>query len=172
VSNTNLQHSSVEWSSELDIEYSWTNVLTPALAVLGSLLGVLNWWHTFNSSKVKLRVKPAYAFGVPNGRPMLSIEVVNLSNFAVTVHEVGITLNGNSISRERAAVTNPILVDKGNWPRRLESREAVAVYLDPASFQADKPNLGKAYARTSCGEVEYGTSPALEQFKTIFKSAQ
>jgi hypothetical protein len=95
---------------------------------------------------------------------MFSIEVLNLSNFALTVTEVGFTLNGSSIKRgERAAIPMPVVIDGEPWPRRLEARESVSLYFErPDSSEP----IGKAYARTACGEVRYGDSPALKQLRS------
>jgi hypothetical protein len=153
----------------MDKGLSWVESVTLAIAILGAALGILNLWRAYSADRVRLRVRPAFAFAVPNGEPMFSIGVVNLSKFAVTVSEVGFTLGGSSIKSERAAVPMPRIKDGGNWPRRLESRESVSTYLDPASFSPNKKNIGHAYVRTSCGEVAYGTSPALKQLKSILK---
>ncbi|WP_112662188.1 hypothetical protein [Microvirga flavescens] len=94
---------------------------------------------------------------------MFAIEVLNSSNFALTVDEVGFTLNGNTIKKgERAAITKPIIIDGKPWPRRLEARESVSLY-----FYLPDPSdpIGWAYARTACGEVRYGDSPALKQLR-------
>ncbi|MBZ9977815.1 hypothetical protein [Mesorhizobium sp. BR-1-1-10] len=75
----------------------WNNAVTLGVALLGAGLGIMNTWQAISADRVRLRVKPAYAIGVPGGQVMFSIEVVNLSNFALTVAEVGFTLNGNTI---------------------------------------------------------------------------
>ncbi|MER8650079.1 hypothetical protein [Mesorhizobium sp. M0586] len=145
----------------------WNNAITMGVALLGAGLGIMNTWQAISAGRVRLRVKPAYAIGVPAGEMMFSIEVVNLSNFAVTVTEVGFTLDGNTIkSRTRAAVALPILIDRKPWPRRLEARESVSAYFDPREMAGGR-KLGQAYARTACGEVRYGSSPAAKQLRDI-----
>lgn len=146
---------------------TWKEGITLALAMLGAVLGVLNTWNAISQRRVRLRVKPAYAFAVPAGNTMFGIEVVNLSNFAVTVTEVGFTLNGRTLKRQRAAIPQPILIDGKPWPRRLEARESVSTYFDPREVIGSGRQIGRAYVQTSCGEVAFGTSPALEQLRDM-----
>lgn len=143
--------------------FSWNESITLGVALLGAALGILNTWQSLSASRVRLRVRPAHAIAVPTGQNLFSIEVVNLSNFAVTVDDVGFTLGGNTVKGTRAAIPQPILIDGGRWPRRLESREAVSVYFDHLDMIGRR--IGRAYASTACGETAYGTSPALEQVR-------
>lgn len=146
---------------------SWNEAITLGIALLGAVLGLMNTWQAISAGRVKLRVKPAFAIGYPHGESMFSIEVVNLSSFPVTISEVGLTLGGNSLGQQRAAVTQPIMIDGGQWPRRLEAREAVSLYFDPSSMGRSGKAIGRAYARTACGEARYGTSGALRQFRDM-----
>lgn len=135
--------------------------VTLAIAVLGAVLGVINTWHALDRTRVKLRVRPKHAIPVGSFDPRLTfcIEITNLSSFAVTIEETGVLYRG---SKSRGAYTSPVLIDGGPWPRRLESRSSVTVY-----GQSPKPPVGQslkcAYARTACGVVRSGTSPALRQ---------
>lgn len=70
----------------------WNEAITLGVAMLGAGLGIMNTWQALNANRVKLRVKPAFAIGIPQGQSMFSIEVVNLSNFPITVSEVGLWL--------------------------------------------------------------------------------
>ncbi len=157
----------------MSLSFAGSAVLTPGLgeavtlgvALLGAALGVMNTWQSLSASRVKLRVRPAFAIGVPHGQSMFSIEVVNLSNFPITISEVGFTMDGNSLKRPRAAVVQPILIDGLPWPRRLEPREAVSVYMDPSHMIESSARIGRAYARTACGEARFGSSEALEQIR-------
>lgn len=135
--------------------------VTLAIAVLGAVLGVINTWHALDRTRVKLRVRPKHAIPVGGFDPRLTfcIEVTNLSAFAVTVEETGVLYKG---SDSRGAYTQPILIDGGSWPRRLESRSSVTVYGQPPRSQEGHV-LKCAYARTACGVVRKGTSPAFKQ---------
>ena len=141
--------------------------ITFGIALLGAGLGILNYWNAISQRRVRLRVRPTYALAVPAGETMFSIEVVNLSNFAVTITEVGFTLDGRTAKKTRAGIPKPIIMDGQPWPRRLQSREAVSAFLHPGEVYRAGGRIGRAYAHTSCGEFAYGTSPALRQLSKI-----
>ncbi len=148
----------------------WKDYITLGAALLGAGLGIMNTWHAISARRVRLRVRPSFAIG-PAGQQMFSIEVVNLSSFPLTISEVGFSLDWRDIDRgSRAAVTMPIVIDRKPWPRRLEAREAVSLYFDPPDPGRGGKMIGKAYAQTSCGEVCYGTSPALRQLRGTARS--
>lgn len=135
--------------------------ITLSIAVLGAGLGLINTWHGLDKSRVKLKVRPAHAIPIGAANPALTfcIEVTNLSAFAVTVHDVGILYRGTDL---RASYVQPVLIDDGPWPRRLEPRSSVKVYgarPEPPPGQRIKC----AYAKTECGVTKTGTSPALKQ---------
>ena len=136
------------------------NGITLALALLGAVLGIINTWHSLDKSRVKLRVRPKHAipFGAMDERLTFCIEITNLSAFAITVEEAGVSLRA---SDQRLAYTNPVLIDIGDWPRRLEPRTSVTIYGRAPS--TDGPRLKCAYATTACGVTREGTSPAFKQ---------
>ena len=135
--------------------------VTLAIALVGAALGLINTWHQLNQSRVKLKVVPKHAIpcGAADPRLTFCIEITNLSAFAITVEEAGVFYKGTDA---RGAYTSPILIDNRPWPRRLESRESVTVYGQPPSVKSGHP-LKCAYARTSCGVVRRGSSPAFRQ---------
>ena len=140
--------------------------VTTGVALLGAALGVMNTWNTISQRRVRLRVRPAVAFAVPHGHPSFSIEVLNLSSFAVTVSEVGFTLGNDAQERgKKIVVTDPQVFDGKPWPRRLEAREAVSVYFAIQPVIKHSKSLRKAYVRTACGERVQGDSPALKQIR-------
>ena len=137
--------------------------VTTGVALLGAALGVMNTWNTISQRRARLRVRPAFAVSVPHGHPGFSIEVLNLSSFAITISEVGFMLrNGRG---KRFTITQPQIFDGKPWPRRLEAREAVSVYFAVEPMIKRSKSLGKAYARTACGEHIKGDSPALNQIR-------
>jgi len=143
------------------IEITLVQAVTLAIAVLGAVLGVINTWNGLDKSRVKLLVRPKHAIPVGGADPRLTfcIEVINLSAFAVTVEDVGVFFKGTAV---RGSIVQPILADGGTWPRRLEPRSSVTVYSQtPASKFGDV--IKCAYAKTSCGYTQTGTSPALKQ---------
>ena len=135
--------------------------ITLSIAVLGAVLGIINTWHALDRSRVKLKVRPAHAIPVGGVDPRLTfcIEVTNLSAFAVTVHDVGVFYRGTD---QRGSFVQPVLMDGGPWPRRLEPRSSVTVYGQrPESFPNQR--IKCAYAKTECGVTKTGSSPALKQ---------
>lgn len=134
---------------------------TLAIAVLGAVLGVINTWHGLDRSRVKLRVIPAHAIPVGGADHSLTfcIEVTNLSAFPVTVYDVGVFYRGTD---DRGSIVQPVLLDSGSWPRRLEPRSSVTVYGQRPNAPPGHP-IKCAYARTQCGVTKTGKSPALKQ---------
>ena len=77
----------------------------------------------------------------------------------MTVKESGLLLKGTN---ERGAFINPLIPDGGALPRRLEPRSSVTVYGTIDKELVSK-NIRCAYARTECGFLKKGQSPALKQ---------
>lgn len=153
---------------------STPEAITLAVALLGAVLGIINTWYTLINNKVRVKVIPKIAFPVSRdgslGNPTLSIDVINLSYFPITIQEVGFATK-YGVRKERGAITNPLLLDNNGWPRKLESRESVSVYCDPrVSLDPGLTKFTKAYASTACGVVSYGSSPALKQYLSTIKN--
>ncbi len=123
--------------------------------------------RALSMSAVRLRVRPTYALPMGGGDPMFSIEVVNLSTFAVTITEVGFTVDGRTTKKTRAGIPQPLIIDGQPWPRRLQQREAVSAFFHPGEAMRAGGWIGRAYAHTSCGEFAYGTSPAFRELSDI-----
>ena len=87
----------------------------------------------------------------------LLVEVTNLSSFAITVEEVGLTVGKPGGSLPRRAMIPPHSIINGTLPMRIEPRHSGSV----VGWAQELPNDGYdyAYARTSGGEIGYGTSP-------------
>ena len=143
--------------------------ITMAIAVLGAVLGIINTWTTVNSTRVKMRVRPLRVFTERGS--MIAIEVTNLSNFALTINDVGFLFSRPWKSTpERLCLKSPIFFDNGQWPRKLEPREQVTAYI----FLHDLPNgrsLWAGYARTMCDEIAYGKTPALKEISRQLSNA-
>lgn len=146
-----------------------------AVAGAGLALSVLNTIHTLFRSRVRLKVLPKSAVNVAIGAFKRSlteyppgatfcIEVINLSAFPVSIDEVGFS---RVRTRARAAVPQPILHDKGGWPRRLEPHESVSAYVNIAELPLD---ISKAYATSQSGATRRGNSGALSALKKALKS--
>lgn len=148
---------------------SWKDIFTIGTASVGAVLGILNYWNQLNQRRVRLIVRPAYAHPIGGGPPIFSIEVTNLSSFALTITEVGVTGWLGAERGRRSVVVSPILIDGKSWPRRLEPRSAVSAFFDPRELALDPATFSKAYAKTECGVYAYGRSPALRQLRQIIR---
>jgi hypothetical protein len=165
----------------LEIVTLLTAIIAAACGLLGAVLGIINTCYLVSRNRLRLRVRPMFMAmsggqgtaivrheGIPfppGTGSCLSIEVLNLSSFPVTVCEVG--LQGATVKTERMIVfPGSTLGDQ--LPKRLEPRVSMLV-IGPAetSLCANASRLGrsvKAYAKTSCGCIVRGTSPALKQY--------
>ena len=144
--------------------FTFANGVTLAIAVLGAVLGIINTWKSLDRDRIKLKVKPKHA--IPAGNFPIQdirfcIEVINLSTFPVTINEVGVLFHNTDA---RGAVVDPIIIDGGSFPRRLEPRTSFTAYLNSDVFENERGFRVKcAYAATDCGEQIIGNSPALKQ---------
>ncbi len=151
--------------------------ITLGLGAIGTVLGILNWWKSWDRDRVKLKVIPkvsqlfksqgqvvkalssttqAYDGG------LLCIEVINLSSFAITIRDVGFTTKGG---RGKLSLTSPIIYDQKGFPRKLEPRESVSFYANEQPFdKIDLNCIAKVYAMTECHSMKTGTSKALKQY--------
>ena len=136
--------------------------ITFAVAVLGAVLGVINTWVGLSKERVKLTVLPRQAIPVGNAPQNieLSIDVVNLSAFPVTVSEIGVFYKGTN---KRSVIPTPITSDGGAFPRRLEPRSAVTLYSERPRSVVDGHRMKCVFAKTDCGVVRKGNSPAFRQ---------
>ncbi len=136
-----------------------------SLGAIGSVLSIINTVNALNQRKVRLRVSPAHAI-LPNSDALLvSVDVTNLSTFPVTVKEIGMTVPW---SKRRLAIFQPGVTDGRPLPRRLETRESVCLLFDPKEASGNR--VGRAYARTACGVIATGTSPAFRQIRKMIRS--
>lgn len=137
--------------------------ITLAIAVLGAVLGIVNIWHQLSKDKVRLLVRPAHALlvgGLNTGEWTISIEVINLSGFPLTVHDVGLEFRDG----ERLIAPDARTTQRGSFPVRLDSRESLTVLLPAESRHHERlGEVRRAFARCQCGTVRYGTSKALKQ---------
>lgn len=171
-----------------DIAMETNDIVTTLAAAVGMVLGIYNLLRARASDRVHLRVVPkasSFQGNDPDGREiyrhnrnaydlyhptspanMLSIEVINVGKFAVTVGEIGLT---RSWSRQRIALAAPVPIDGGAWPRKLEPRESVTVRFVPTDLLGlnDIGRVTRAHASTVCGATCYGKSGALRQFIRI-----
>jgi hypothetical protein len=140
-----------------------SDYVTTSLATLGAVLGILNTWNSFERQRTKLLVRPAVGWGPSvwgaSSEPVLTVEVINLSTFPVSVCDIGFNRKDG---RRYATLHRPLTCGK-ILPQRLEAREALCAYF-PLS-ELDAGLILDAYTRTTCGEIVTGDSPALMQVR-------
>lgn len=142
------------------------DLVTFGTALLGAGLGIINTWAAINQRKVRLRVRPSQALLPPHGDRGIAVEIINLSSFAITIAEVGFVPPGvRGALPKRIIIPRPITSDSKPWPRRLDPREAVSAYVEYDELRGQGRMMARAFARTSCGEIAYGQSPALKQLR-------
>ncbi len=136
--------------------------------MLGAVLGVINTWYAIDRNRVKLKVIPRQAIHVGNmadKKIRLSINVTNVTNLSalpLTVTEVGVLYHGTD---DQSIITNPIIIDGGGFPRKLEPRTSFAAYMYSKVLQRTKDDhsVKCAYTKADCGVLVKGNSPALEK---------
>lgn len=143
--------------------------ITLGIALLGAVLGIINTWYALSKDRVRLKVTPAWAFAdFGESKQSISIEVLNLGMIPVTVAEVGFRLAG--AGNERLVQPDARLTQGGTLPYRLDPRTALTVVFWPTFLAEDKfSEVATAYARTQCGRVINGTSPALRQIVNLMR---
>ena len=128
-------------------------------SAIGAVAGVLGLGNMIDRQQVKLRVTPAPAFGYDGQPAGISVEVVNLSSFAVVIDEIGF----NRRDGRRYSFMGNRLNNGRTCPCRLEARESVSALFPVGSFDLNQATTG--FARTSCGKVISGDSPGWKQVR-------
>jgi hypothetical protein len=173
---------------ELDNILVAKDLIVTLAALVGMSLGLYNFWKERSKEKVKLRVIPKSVlkrvinnlgqeylktseneFIQSNAQDLFAIEVVNLSRFTVVVNEVGFLISGK---KQRMSISVPVLGDQGEWPRKLEPRDAVTIYgkLQEILLSPDIKNVSCAFAKTACNHIEKGRTEALKQLVQSVKN--
>lgn len=134
--------------------------LTLAVALTGAVLGVLNTWRNWSLDRVKVRVVPVYSEDMAGSR-YISIEVINLSSFPVTVVSIGFTVIGGATHMQ---IPRPIFTGRETLPVRLESRTSFTVLAPLSTFEKTQlATIDRAYVKTACGNQIQGDSTTLRQ---------
>ena len=136
-------------------------IVTLSIDVVGALLGLINTWLPVSQHLVRLKVTPLRVTPV-GGMPVnirFGIQIVVLGAVTVTIDDSGVLYRG---TKRRGSIVAPVHPGGGSWPRRLEPRSSVTVYSQhPESDSVSR--IKCAYARTKCGRIKKGASPALRQ---------
>lgn len=159
---------------------SISQIVTTVAAFIGMGLSIYNLFVERSKSKVKILVQPKSIihrvrnsetgtegfitskenFNCQNIDAYFAIEAINISTFPVTIKAVGFEVRRQ---KNRMVIGHPVIIDNGNWPRRLEPRESVTMYglLNDIVNNTGAANINNAFVETSCGSTCRGTSGAL-----------
>lgn len=168
---------------------TYIEVVTFGIALVGATLGILNFLIERSRTRVRLRVVPKLSYlmkrgfdgeetwlssTVPDSRFQAkigaeslpfrwSIEVVNLSEFPVSISQVGFGSPRGGPDGQRCFIVAPATSSGSNLPVRLESRQAETFHS-----MINQPLHGLAianpiaWAQTECGVTSTGTSAMLK----------
>jgi len=146
------------------------DIIILIIAVIGAVLGTVNFIIARSKDKVKLKVFPKVSCFLENDERRsaktavvfrVCIEVINLSDFPVTVQEVGFTTNMYKEGR-LSFLDKKIAQEKGTLPKRMEPRTLIVVYHpSPNMFKDNLEKITGAYAITQCGLEFRGKNKAL-----------
>jgi len=120
--------------------------LVLAIAATGLILSLCNVFWFIWRDRVRLRVSVNTVIGMDSDFAALSVEIVNLSYFPVTINEVGFLPVGDYTGK-RAILQTAIL------PCRVEARGSLSV-IDPTGELLSLVQQGQfraARAVTACG---------------------
>ena len=164
--------------------------LTGAITgIAGLSLSILETIHRVQLGKVRLKVKPGIYFSAgtgPEGDQLIirshsdsaklqrvidrgrilgiSVEVVNLSAFDVTVNEVGCGKNAEKETRQ--IMLQPMRYpDAATLPAKISPRESAVLYFPLVSSKTNyRDHGGTVYVETACGEYIYKESRSVAAF--------
>ena len=137
-------------------------------------MGILNTLRNFRRDQVKLKVSLAEFESSPtlviNDGTVINIEVVNLSEFPVTVAEIGLgSKNGERIPR-LALLSDSPQDQESQLPRRLQPR--TSCNLEFSSLKEDWREVTHAFARTQCGTTAKGRGEYIRTLRERALEAQ
>ena len=131
-----------------------TAILGAVAGLIGVTLGLLNTWRNISRDKVKLKVRPTWVMTLfDDANFAYQVQVINLSEFPITVVDVGFNLSGRD---KGSLATVPGSEPQGSLPLRLEPRTSYSKIFDPKALSSIESIIRSAYARTECGVVTSG----------------
>ena len=160
--------------------------ITLLIAILGAVLGILNFTRGWWRNRVRLKVKPVFLTRhlFPSGKADLTmffenrggqkiprvwgVEVMN-KGVPVKIREVGFQLKGSS---DRAALLRQISECFVALPHLLDRHDSVSIYadlIDDSGGYAHLGNFKRAYVRTTADQQFTGSTRA---FKRAVKKCQ
>ena len=171
---------------------NWEFILKSVVAfaaVVGMVLGIVNFLRQLWSDRVKVKIVPLAAHYqgqgyngkevyltnseafLKDGNPPESVafRVTNLSLFPIKIRDIGFMPKR---SNRRHSIYSPKSEDGEEWPRKMESRTSATFYssLTQIMEAVDITQLKSVYVSTDCGEMFRGKSPAFRQMVEYFKN--
>ncbi len=142
--------------------FTFAGGITLFIAIVGAGLGIMNTWRAFGRDRVRLRLISRRVVPRPGIDPRikLCVDITNLSTFPITIKEVGVFYRG---SRRRSVNKDPMTLDTGDFPRRLEPRTlfTVCLFQDLLEESKDGCPVKSVYVSTDCGAVaKVSSSPS------------
>jgi hypothetical protein len=157
--------------------------ITLVIAVLGAVLGIINFLRLWWRDRLHVKVIPklhgligradflwpehdeAFLKKYPIESPRFCIEVQNRGTSPVTVEIVGFLKRR---SKTILAINNPIIKDGGKYPRRLEPHSSFVVFTRYTPLELKK-KFGAPYCAFAEGSgVKFrGTSPVLKDVENL-----
>ena len=143
-----------------------TPEITTVTAIVGAVCGVtalllsfINTWHQLRRDQVRLKIV-SYHAALSNSYVNFGVNVINLSEFAVVLTDVGFCFDDET---KGTLSVMKCVEPNGRLPLRLESHTSYT-----ALFWLDRTSVPLfyircMYAQTQCGTEARGTSPALRQ---------
>jgi len=144
-------------------------IITLTIAIIGAVLGLFNTWFNFKKNRLKLKVIPSNCliltmkttnFEYEQG---VSIEILNLSSFPVTIAEIGFAnfyFLTNKIKGSKSIPLNITNYSGYQLPYRIESKDSITFYLNKKYLERKDLFLNNkfVYARTACGKIFKGSN--------------
>ena len=137
-------------------------IIGVASGLTGASLGIMNTWRDIRRDKVRISVQvngAIMALHLGQVDTKLEIRVVNLSEFPVTISDVGFKLKG----RKTATLATVAGIEpNGSLPNRLEPRTVYSKLFDIEAIAKLASGIECAYANTQCGVVATGNCRGLQ----------
>lgn len=142
--------------------------VTTALAAVGAVLGVLNFWRAWERDRVRIKVNVSAGMDAAGNDHLLLVDVRNLSSFPITVTHIG--FDQIDPARRHLQIPRPIFAGSEKaLPIRLESRASLTAVIDlQANPHVAPERLLSAYVNTACGLKVSGGGRALDALRVTF----
>lgn len=132
-----------------------------ALGVVGTLLGVLSWWRDRSRDRVRLLVIPFPLTHLSDTETRLAVEVVNLSEFSVSVSGVSFQWEGDGTLMLALWKNSPPV------PARLESRQSVTFVFEVGIDAPVTKQIRFAVAETACRHRARSSAGAFDWHRSV-----